>query len=311
MKKKISILFTSVLVFSAVFCNSLNYGAGPKEKIIKITILYSNSSNNYLEDCKCPSNPYGGIVRRATLIKQIKAKNENVLLFDTGDMLSAYDEKLKSGYMIKSYEYLKYDGICIGDQEFTSGIDFFQEKIQKLPIVLANFQLCKSNMCYLIGDPFEIFKIKDIKVGVIGVISKNAFKYYSKDIVKQIKIDDPLKTIKHYLKLLKSKCEINILLSHSGLDEDKKLARQIQGIDLIIGGHSQNLIKEKMAENNTLIVQAGKNGEHLGEVVIYYDKGKSRIIDIKNKLIPLGKKIEDDAYIRMLIEEYTQKEMEK
>jgi len=137
------------------------------------------------------------------LIKQIRQKKKDVLLFDTGDMFSAYVEEIKSKYTLKSYEYLKYDAVCIGDQEFVEGTDFFKEIIKKLPVVIANFSLCENDICHLVGRPFKMFEINGIKVGVTGVISKNAFKYYPKTTTKQIKVDDSLKTIRHYLKKLK------------------------------------------------------------------------------------------------------------
>lgn len=310
MKNKKTILAIFILIFFIHCSKNINTDANFVKNIIKITILYSNSSNNYLEDCKCPSHPYGGIVRRATLINKIREKDKNVLLFDSGDMLSAYEEKLKSEYTLKCYEYLKYDAICIGDQEFINGIDFFKEKIQKLPIITANFSLYEKDVCYLAGNPFKIIKVEDINIGVMGIISKNAFKYYSKEITEKIKVDDSVKTVNHFLKLLKEKCDINILLSHSGLDEDKQLAKQINGIDIIIGGHTQNLIKKKLIENDILIVQAGKNGEHLGELNIFYDKDSKKIVNIENQLHLLDEEIADDPYIRGLIEEYIEKEME-
>jgi len=275
------------------------------KKSIKVTLLYSNSLNNYLEDCHCPSNPFGGLVRRATLIKKIRKSNPNVLLFDTGDLFSVDEEKMKSSYTIKSYEYLKYDAICIGDQDLVNGVEFFRKEfLAKLPVVTANFSICKKKVCHLVGAPFKIIKLDDINVGVIGVISKNAFKYYPKKVQDDIKIDYPVQTIKHYMNLLKKKCDIIVLLSHSGLDMDKQMAKNVRGIDVIIGGHSQSLIKKRLVVNNTWIVQAGKNGEHLGEMNIFYNKKEKKIKSINNTLHILDDKVQDDPYIRKLITEY-------
>lgn len=278
-----------------------------KKNIIRITILYSNSSNNYLEDCKCPSYPHGGIVRRATLVKNIRKDNDNVLVFDAGDMLSAYEDKLKSEYTLKCYEYLKYDAICIGDQELANGIDFFIERIKNLPVIVANFAALKDDVFREIGKPYRVFEKQNLKIGVIGVISENAFRYYPKEITRNITVGDSAKAIKQSLTQLKKECDIIVLLSHSGLDEDKQLARQINGIDVIIGGHTQNLIEKKLIENNTLIVQAGKNGEYLGELNVLYNKKTKQIEDIDNKLHLLDKKVSDDPYIRGLINEYNEK----
>lgn len=308
MKKTIYLIFLILFLFIIItFNRNILHNLSAKKNTSKITILYSNSCNNYLEDCKCPSGPNGGIVRRATLIKKLKQKNKNVLLFDTGDMFSVDKDELKSEYTLKCYEYLKYDAICIGDQELVNGIDFFKEKVMKLPIIIANFLICENNVCHLVGNPYKIIKINGIKIGVIGIISKNTFKYYPEEITKNLKIDNPIETINHYLKMLKKECDINILLSHSGLDKDKEFAQQINGFDVIIGGHTQNLIEDKIIKNNTLIVQAGKNAEYLGELNIYYNKGIKKIEHINNTLHLLDEKIADDVYIRKLINEYKSK----
>ena len=110
LKKIFNLFYIIFIILSISTCTKRNIqGNNISSENQKVTILYSNNSNNYLEDCNCPSSPWGGIVRRGTIINKFRKKNANLLLFDTGDMFSAYSKPIKSKYMVKCYEYLKYD----------------------------------------------------------------------------------------------------------------------------------------------------------------------------------------------------------
>lgn len=116
------------------------------------------------------------------------------------------------------------------------------------------------------------------KFGIIGVApSDMAERVKLNDSMKDIKIDDfdtTIRKVQEEVNNLRSK-GINkiILLSHSGLKQDKKIAQETEGIDIIIGGHSHEMIKDiKQGENlfysksgePVVITQAGKDGENVG-----------------------------------------------
>ncbi len=68
-------------------------------------------------------------------------------------------------------------------------------------------------------------------------------------------------------------CNVVVALSHSGIVEEQNLANFVEGIDVIVGGHSHSLIypPQVMGTSNTIIVQAGANGEWLGDLELQYD----------------------------------------
>ena len=116
------------------------------------------------------------------------------------------------------------------------------------------------------------------KFGIIGVApSDMAERVKLNDSMKDIKIDDfdtTIRKVQEEVNNLRSK-GINkiILLSHSGLKQDKKIAQETEGIDIIIGGHSHEMIKDiKQGQNlfysksgePVVITQAGKDGENVG-----------------------------------------------
>ncbi len=291
-----------------------------KEKVVKeypnnITILYSNSTNGYFESCDCPENPFGGLVRRATTINKIR-RNTDVLLVDSGDHLSPYPNKLRGKYIFKMLALMDYDALGVGDQEFINGPGWFNNLIEKktcgdLPFLCTNIQMCDDKLCWNLTRPYIITKVGKYKVGIISIL--NASSVYSfMPPPKELKIKNSTETIKTYVKLLREekKVDIVVLLSHSGFDTDKNIAKQVSGIDAIIGGHSQTLIETPREINNTIIVQAGENGQRLGKLVLNYDDYGKRT-SYGSDFTLLTKNIKDNAAIRELINRYNKEVKEQ
>jgi 2',3'-cyclic-nucleotide 2'-phosphodiesterase (5'-nucleotidase family) len=78
-----------------------------------------------------------------------------------------------------------------------------------------------------------------------------------------------------------------VLLSHLGLPFDEKAAREIKGIDVILGAHTHQLLKKGEWRENTLITQTGKFGTHVGKLEIEYDTEKKKIHSLKETAVSL------------------------
>lgn len=271
----------------------------------RITVVYTNSLNGHFDDCHCKENPNGGLVTRAEEIKNIKSSFQNVFLFETGDFLAPESDELLAGYLIKAYKHMGYDSIAVGDQEFRGGIESTVKYSRELPFVCNNILIKNGNEWKPLFNRFQILEKNNIKIGVIGTISKTAFKYYPEKITKRIKVLDQAKEINADIDALKNNRIKHIfLLSHSGYEEDIVLVTKLKSIDLIIGGHSQTLIN-KPDKNNPLIVQAGADGARIGILELSLN---SSVKMIRNSFrlphLPLSK---EDPFIRNLIDEYTYK----
>lgn len=270
----------------------------------RVTVLYTNSLNGYLDDCGCKENPKGGLVMRAAEIKKIKASHPNVLLFETGDFFAPESDELLIKYLIKGYKYIDYDSISLGDQEFSAGIDLFMQYMKELPVLCDNISIRYNNSWESPFKRTKIIRIKNIDLGIIGTISGHAFQYYPKKITKDIKISDQVKEIEKDVRELKNKGTAYIfLLSHSGYETDKELAKKIKGIDLIIGGHSQTLLKKPEKIGNTIIVQAGADGARIGILELATAENGLKIINNSFSL-PHLPDFREDKYIRKLIDNY-------
>ena len=105
------------------------------------------------------------------------------------------------------------------------------------------------------------------------------------------------------------KVDMIVCISHSGTNEDDPdksedeiLAKEVDGIDLIISGHSHTELAQPIIVNDTVIASAGQYNDNLGNVTFQYKDGKYQLD--KYKLIPLDKKIKDDKSILALEDEF-------
>ena len=277
----------------------------------KITIVYTNSLNGYLDYCHCKEEPKGGLVKRATEINNIRKDHGTVFLFETGDFFTYDKDEILAKYIVKAYQRIGYDAIQFGDQEFGMGIRDFLEYKNALPFVCGNIKLDDDSGFKAHYKRYRIITRNGFKLGVIGTIASDSFNFSPKDIVSNIKIANQVTEIEKDIKeLKKSRVNAIVLLSHSGDDRDRELIRKLKDVHVIIGGHTQALLEQPESYGGRLIVQAGSNGARIGILDLQFDKGK--IVKFENSFRrPDDKQPADDPVIRKLIDEYQAEVKEK
>ena len=263
-----------------------------KKEYIKITILHTNDVHSHIMPLKNGINKgCGGFAQRSSIIKKIRKKEKNVLLFDAGDIFQGtpYFNIYKGELELKLMSLLKYDAATIGNHDFDAGIDGLvkQLPLAKFPFISSNYNFSDTEM----KDkhlPNKIFQLDGIKIGVFGLgVELNGL--VPKKLFGNTEYINPLKIAHKQINLLKKelKCDILICLSHLGYNYKSKkisdliIAKETSGIDLIIGGHTHTFLNEPTRIKNksgkiTLVNQVGWAGTHLGKVDFY--------IDYKNQL---------------------------
>jgi len=281
----------------------------PQKNIV--TIVYTNSANGHLESCDCPENPFGGLVRRVYAINELKQKKPSAIVVDSGDFFPPRADELLAEYCIKMMEKIKYDIIAVGDQELLCGVDYLKKNLSRLPFYSANLQTCNDEMCFpLLEKPYLIKKVNEINVALVSIINPDVFLLFPKDKTKNIKVLNHIEYLKGIIPELRKKADIVVLVSHSGDEEDRIIAKEIPGIDVIVGGHSQTFHREPVKIENTLIVQTGENGHRVGILELELNSEK-KIISYSNNFVLLNKEIPDDPSARQLIKDYNAQLKEK
>jgi 5'-nucleotidase len=250
---------------------------------VKITVLHTNDMHSRIEPFPANSglnSNMGGMERRAALIKQIREKEKNVLLLDAGDVFQGtpYFNYFGGELEFKLMSQMKYDACTIGNHDFDNGLEGFKKMLPhaQFPFLISNYDFSRTILKDTF-EPYKIFTIQGIKVGVfgIGIELKGlvADNLYGNTVYR-----DPVATAKEMVETLKKKdCNLIICLSHLGYRykeekiSDVKLAEQVDGIDLIIGGHTHTFLDKPVtikspSGNEIIINQVGWAGINIGRI---------------------------------------------
>ena len=263
-------------------------------------VIHTNNTNGALENCYCPDNPFGSMEKRSIYVRDFIKENPNTILLDAGDFVTMSQQALKDSLISEAYGLLPYDAILYGDQELVLDARTLNRMRGQLGTTLVGTNIDRSDFF-----TSKVIRRKGLRVAIMGIMDPYAIKFYPEEVKNRIRLSDPIKSVKKEMKKLSNKADIFILLTHQGFDLDQQLAKKIDGLDLIIGSHSQTKIESPKEVNDALIVQAGKSGYYVGVVEIKTKKGK--VVEKSGKIDTMKFDMPDDPRIMKMIEEYETK----
>ena len=100
------------------------------------------------------------------------------------------------------------------------------------------------------------------------------------------KITNPFDELEKWLPIIKEQSDIVIVLSHLGLSDDERIAKQFPEVDIVLGGHTHHVLPEGKRVNDCLLCCTGKYGFNLGKVELHYDHEQKMITQKTAELIP-------------------------
>ena len=256
----------------------------------------------------------GGYARLAGLItqkKELHSKQGAVLALDAGDysMGTPFGAATRViGGELQLMSRMGYDATTFGNHEFDLGVSGIVEELMvaaksgfTIPVIASNAVLTAKDTTLLslqkmAGEghilPYKLIERDGIRFGIIGLLGYEATFYTSG--AGALKFADAVTTAKKMVKILRDslKAEVIICISHGGVekDEDGKftkgddilLADSVPGIDVVVGGHSHTALPEAVVINkHTVVVQAGKESNNLGELVMSLENGQTKFVSWK------------------------------
>ncbi len=268
--------------------------------IDSLIILHTNDLHAHIQGDK----KRAGAARIGALFKKTKARRPDVLILDAGDAImgTPVSSKYKGVPIFEIMTAMGYDAAGLGNHEFDFGWSMIKQyrDAAKHPFLCVNvFDSAKN----AVGDaPYMVIDIDNVLVGVMGVVTGNLMDIISQKNNIGLRVLDPVKEVKKYIPDLKKIVDIIIVLSHLGVDADTAMARQLQDIDIIIGGHSHTIITEPLKIGKVIVAQAGAFGEQVGYLKVYVDLDKQKRAGVKGGIIPLSKIPEPDSAIDSLVQ---------
>lgn len=300
------------------FLASLALGAAADN----LVILHTNDTHSQIDpDDK---DHLGGVLRRKAVIDSVRAAQPNVLLIDAGDVVQGtlffnlYGGEVEQKVM----NALGYDIRILGNHEFDNGVDSLAAVLAaaKSEFLATNYDLSSSPLAHKFKK-YDIRTVGDRRIGFIainlepkGMISEGNY-----DGVVYRDAIEAANASAWWLKNVEG-CDLVVAVTHIGYDPavppgDINLAENTRNIDIIIGGHSHDLIHPNAESSkyrwhvtnadghSVLIAQVGKAGKAVGEITIDLDEltAVSRVIRIDSRLDR-----EFDQALAEIIEPYRQ-----
>ncbi len=328
-------IFSVVLVIILAFSLAVAPHAEVEPNGEVLTILFTHDLHSHLLPAanEVGGGEYGGYARLMTAIKAEKAVDPNALLVDGGDF--SMGSLFQTAYPTSALELrmmgaMGYDVTTFGNHEY----DYLGEGLKSmLNAAVASGDALPELVCANYLPPREGEEGYDAEMwaaydnyGVkkYTIIEKNGT-YYAVFGIFGVDADDcapnsgmvfedPVSVAQKTLDAAVAECEktygkhpVVICLSHSGTEdngkgEDYDLAKKVDGIDVIVSGHTHTTLEKPILVNDTYIVSAAEYGKNLGVLQVRFDGEGVSLYDYK--LVPINETVADDEEIAALVESY-------
>lgn len=262
--------FMAVLISLLLFIFFLAPSEGAQHAL---RILHVNDFHGFAEPYKPLGSEklQGGIAYLAGEVQRLRADMPSLLLA-AGDMMQGnnWTNLFKGESAIEMMNAMRFDAMAVGNHEFDFGQDVLRERIAeaKFLVLCANVEGLGSL------KPYVVKEIGGLRVGIIGVVTQDTPVATHPRNTEGLKFKSPAEAVRRHIGELKGAVDVIIVLSHIGYAADRALAESVEGINVIVGGHSHTKLDKPVTVGDTIIVQAWEHGKALGVLDLSVEDGK-------------------------------------
>lgn len=258
---------------------------GAKDGDWQLTVLHTNDVHAnwgglnarsricYQAQCDVDAGGLGGVVRMDRAVRAIRASLAQpnqapspLLLLDAGDQFQGtlFYKEYKDTIVAEVLNALNYDAVTPGNHEFDNGCEAFSSLLEKVsvPVLAANLSFSDRRAIAKKIAPWRIVEKEGRRIGLIGLVNPHTPNLSSP--CQQAQFADVVPALRQAVsELQQQKINVIVLITHLGLNDDLELARQVSGVDIIVGGHTHTLLsnKQKGAEGAYPIVPTSPSNE--------------------------------------------------
>jgi len=239
------------------------------------------------------------VARRATELNEQRKLESDLLLLSAGDFSGAPGiiEMYRSRFLAQTMVAMRYDAVAVGERDFNFGLRMLEaEAADGLPLICANLYRGTDRLF----PPAVIKRIRGETIGIFALLGEEPRE------MGDLELREAADEARAVLVELRKKCDYVILLAHMERGELLDLLPRIDGVDLVIRGHSIPSEKVRESCEDTLssvregrglpVLSAGELGRNLGRAVIAPDERGKPII-IETALLPLNRSVADDSMV--------------
>ena len=218
------------------------------------------------------------------------------LLVDAGDAIRGSNTVFRLHEpILDAMSRVGYDAMAFGNREFNylRGVLRRRHQQVRFPFICANVHDLRGKVNDL-WQPTLIKQVGGARIGLIGLTPVQYLEPSPWQSVFGFRFRPPLEVLPPLVTALRPQVDALVLLSHSGFDTDCRIARETEGIDVIVGGHSHHLLETPRQIGGTTIVQTGSYGRFVGEMTLRVKQGGS--VEVSGyRLIPMAGAHVDEA----------------
>lgn len=282
-----------------------------------LTIFFSSDTRGMLRRCGCSEGQMGGLSARAGYIKKNKVMGRTLVL-DAGDTLfdglTVPDEKrefyaLKARTMLKAMYKSGCDTSAVGEYDLACGSDFLAAAANSanLQLLAANLAVDKDGYLYKPFSGHVIKRLVGVRVGIIGVLDP-AFPYKDFPSLAGVKVSDPVAAVNEEIKKMGGKADVVVVLAHMSITPVEKFAASLSGVDIVVQGHSQDMLEAPIKAGGALVVKGFYRGKHIGRLDLQLnnaDRSKgNKVADVKYTAVALDESVPNDRGVDSILAKY-------
>lgn len=265
------------------------HGAGPE--VYQLRVVHTNDHHARIEPVLNGSTPvHGGVSRRKTLIDAIRNEGGNQVLLDAGDVFQGtlYFNQYRGMADLEFYNAMRYDAVAIGNHEFDIGQAPLATFINgaRFPVLSANIQADASSPLAGLIKPWTVIWVGGQAIGIIGVTTEETTVLSNPG--PGVTFTNYIDAVKQGVAALRQAGVTKIIaLTHVGVEADRVLASQVDGLAVVIGGHSHTPMGPMVSTANAnrpypeviaspsgkpvIVAQDWEWGRWLGDLTIGFD----------------------------------------
>ncbi|MDE0866267.1 MAG: multiheme c-type cytochrome [Rubripirellula sp.] len=270
-----------------------------------LTLVVTGQQHGYIEPCGCTGldRQKGGVARRFTLIKQLRAEGWALLPLDAGNLVRRFGRQaeVKLQQSVKALKVMGYDAVGFGRDDLRLGVGEL--------LAVAAAEDSPEETLYVSGnvvviDPSLMLQSKVVekggmKIGVTSVLDEKSLEVNAGgDLIIEPTVDSAQKVL---AELNESTPDFKVLMFFGKEDDARELARAVPGFDLMIvagGGGEPTYQAEQIEGTKTQMVVTGNKAMYAGLVGLYAGE------PLKYARVPLTHEFEDAPEMRQLMKEY-------
>jgi 2',3'-cyclic-nucleotide 2'-phosphodiesterase / 3'-nucleotidase len=335
MMKRITVV---ILNLSLILIAFISTSTAQRPQRAHVVILGTTDMHGRIFPIDYYTNKYDnvGIAKVATLVKEARKNDPDLLLLDSGDTIQGtpleYFHNKRNNTppdpMMLAMNALHYDAMTVGNHEYNFGLKVLNKARGE-----AQFPWLSANTYenQVKGDasnyykPYIIKEVQGVRVGVLGLTTPGIPNWENKPNYEGLEFRETVSEAKKWVSVLRDagKCDVVVIAMHMGTEEDLRtgipspsqvpnenaaltIARQVPGVDVILMGHTHREVGDLLV-NGVLLTQANRWASHIARVDLYLDKkdnGGWQVGMKSARTIPVTEKTEIDPEIARIGDPY-------